>query len=55
MESISQKYKRYKTKFIRKDSRTWSKNLPHTLKNLMVESDNLTAELLIKTIGYGEK
>ena len=29
-----------------------SKSLPHTLKNLMVESDNLTAELLIKTIGY---
>ena len=28
-----------------------SKSLPHTLKNLMVESDNLTAELLIKTIG----
>ena len=29
-----------------------SKDLRHTLKNLMVESDNLTAELLIKTIGY---
>ena len=29
-----------------------SKSLPNTLKNLMVESDNLTAELLIKTIGY---
>ena len=29
-----------------------SKSLNHTLKNLMVESDNLTAELLIKTIGY---
>ena len=29
-----------------------SKSLPHTLQNLMVESDNLTAELLIKAIGY---
>ena len=26
--------------------------LPHVVKNLMVESDNLTAELLIKTIGF---
>ncbi|MBN4080907.1 D-alanyl-D-alanine carboxypeptidase/D-alanyl-D-alanine-endopeptidase, partial [Caldithrix abyssi] len=29
-----------------------SKSLPYTLKNLMVESDNLTAELLVKTIGF---
>ena len=29
-----------------------SRTLPHTVKNLMVESDNLTAELLIKTIGF---
>ena len=30
----------------------YSKPLPSILKNLMVESDNLTAELLVKIIGY---
>ncbi len=29
-----------------------SRTLPNTVKNLMVESDNLTAELLTKTIGF---
>lgn len=29
-----------------------SQSLIHSVKNLMVESDNLTAELLIKTIGF---
>jgi D-alanyl-D-alanine carboxypeptidase/D-alanyl-D-alanine-endopeptidase (penicillin-binding protein 4) len=29
-----------------------SKSLIHSLRNLMVESDNLTAELLVKTIGF---
>ena len=29
-----------------------SKNIKHTLKNLMVESDNLTAELVLKIIGF---
>ena len=30
----------------------YSKSLPSILENLMVESDNLTAELLVKIIGY---
>ena len=30
----------------------YSKSLPSILENLMIESDNLTAELLVKIIGY---